>query len=50
MYAFVNEKTVNKITYTAYRNTDNPKDVKVLTSDGQELYPENFKAFWKGLK
>lgn len=49
MFAFVNEKTVNGVTYTAYRSTDNPKDVKVVLSTGEEVYPDNFKKYWEAL-
>ena len=53
MYAFVNEKTINEVIYTAYRNTENPKDVKVVIQDGdniKEIKPVSLKEYWSNLK
>ena len=48
-YAFVNEKTVEGKTYTAYRNINDPKDTIVIV-DGETIKVENLKEFWNNLK
>ena len=49
MYAFCNEKTIENKTYTAFRDTENPEDVKIVIDGVEEIFPANFKEYWRNL-
>jgi len=49
MFNYVNQKVVGEVTYTAYRDSTNPKNVKVVLSTGEEVFPPNFKEYWSNL-
>ena len=49
----INEKTIDGVVYTAYRDSENPKKTKVVIVNWEEEtveYPENFGLYRANLK
>lgn len=53
MRSRINEKTIDNVIYTAYRDSENPKKIKVVILNWEEEtveYPENFRLYRANLK